>query len=226
MGTPMAKYWIKIALRAGVIFLLGMAIVYAVRRGRNTVRTIAETAEPITIPIAFVPLRVNDTAFGSIRRVRLLRSTPKQVSGVEIQAKLADSVDADRFDHCLLAAEDVQNITPHSTLTCLAESDTAGMGLVPFGTVDFNDGDAVRPLLVPASEAGRIQDNLQHDMTAPAPVPPRAAHETPAVPAVPGVPDADSLKRAIHRQVDSALRAADSAVSRGLRTDSAARHRP
>ena len=217
----MAKYWIKIALRAGVVFLLGMAIVYAVRRGRNTVRTIAETAEPITIPIAFVPLRVNDTAFGSIRRVRLLRSTPKQVSGVDIQANLADSVDADRFDQCLLAAEDVQNINTHSTLTCLAESDTAGMGLVPFGTVDFNDGDAVRPLLVPASEVGRIQDNLRHDMTAPPPPP--AAHGTDAVP---GVPDSDSLKRAIHRQVDSALRAADSAVSRGLRTDSAARHRP
>ena len=80
----MTRYWLKITLGALLIFAIGMAINFGVRKGVRTVHTVVETADPITIPIRFATFRVDGVALGKLRELKLLRTSPKQISSAEV----------------------------------------------------------------------------------------------------------------------------------------------
>jgi hypothetical protein len=158
----MRNYWIKIALGALAVFVIGMVIVTGVRKTRAKVTNTFESTDPISLPIAFVPFRLEGRKLGSLNKVVLLRDAPNQVSGVRVIVALADSVHPDKFQNCLLVVDDVEHYNEKSSFRC-EKGDTAGSHLEQFGYVHFkNTGDSV-PLLLPAQsveELKKVRFNL------------------------------------------------------------------
>jgi len=145
----MRNYWIKIALGALAVFVVGMVIVTGVRKTRAKFTNTFESTDPISLPIAFVPFRLDGRKLGSLNKVVLLRDQPNQVSGVRVIVALADSVHPDKFQNCLLVVDDVEHYNEKSSFRC-EKGDTVGSRLAQFGYVYFkNSGDSV-PLLLPA----------------------------------------------------------------------------
>jgi hypothetical protein len=158
----MRNYWIKIALGALAVFAVGMVIVTVVKKTRAKFTNTFESTDPISLPIAFLPFRLEGRKLGSLNKVVLLRDAPNQVSGVRVIVALADSVHPDKFQNCLLVVDDVEHYNEKSSFRC-EKGDTAGSHLEQFGYVHFkNSGDSV-PLLLPAQsveELKKVRFNL------------------------------------------------------------------
>lgn len=144
----MKNYWIRIVLGALAVFALGMLVVRVVGR----VREVAESAEEIEFPLAFLPFRLDGADLGELKRVRIVRATPDSVEAVHLRIELHDSVAADRLANCILVVRDVQHIDEHTTFTCAAAADTARENLVRFGTVRVGAGGEAFPFLIPRHE--------------------------------------------------------------------------
>ncbi|HEY7026481.1 MAG TPA: hypothetical protein VH438_02660 [Gemmatimonadales bacterium] len=160
----MRNYWIKIALGALAVFAVGMVIVTGIRKTKAKFTNTLESTDPISLPIAFLPFRLEGTKLGSLDKVVLLRDQPNQVSGVRVVVDLADSVHAEKFQNCLLVVDDVEHINEKSSFRC-EKGDTTGARLAQFGYVHFkNTGDSVA-LLLPAhsvEELKKVRFNLNN----------------------------------------------------------------
>lgn len=196
----MITYWLKIALGALVVFVVGLAIYRVVESGVKDVRRVTTTADPITVPLVVVPFRIDSVELGTINRIRLLRSTPRHIRGAQVSVTLGDSVQPERFANCLIAAREIRHLDQTNSMSCIAASDTGGLGLTRFGTVVFDHGALTRPLLVPQGQIDEINRDLARNGS---PEPP-----------IPGVPSRDSLDSAIRAQVQEQLRGVDSIRSR------------
>lgn len=148
----MTRYWMKIAFGAILIFAIGMAINFGVRKGVSTVHTVMETADPISIPIRFATFRVDGVALGRLRELKLLRTAPKQISSAEVTVRLDSAAYADRLSACTLRVDDVEKIDERTTFVCVT-ADNPGMpgAFEPFGEVKVEGTDIVLPLLLPAA---------------------------------------------------------------------------
>jgi len=145
----MRNYWIKIALGALGIFAGGMLLIAGFRGVKHRVRATLDSTDPIPLPVAFIPFKFDGHSLGSLHRVLLTRTTPEQISGVELIVNLHDSVTPQHFKDCTLTVQDVKNINEKTSFTCV-KGDTAGKGLLPFGLVRFGDSPDTVPLLLPA----------------------------------------------------------------------------
>lgn len=155
----MRNYWLRIALGAVAIFTVGMLGVTLARQGVGRVRGVVEGSGPITLPLAFIPFKLDGQRLGSVNKVVLLRDAPKRISAVELEIKLTDSTLASGLAGCNLAANfeaehkpgDVRvNRDPFSSgvFSCLDRSDSVPQFQV-FGRAIFQPGDVTVPLLLP-----------------------------------------------------------------------------
>jgi hypothetical protein len=155
----MRNYWVRIAFGALAIFTVGMIGVTLARQGVGRVRGVVEGSGPITLPIPFVPFKLDGQKLGTLDKVVLLRDAPKRISAVELQIKLQDSVMARGLEGCRLAAnlDDQHNkrgvnvkVGPLSTgvFSCFHGSDSSAH-LQEFGRAVFQPGDVTVPLLLP-----------------------------------------------------------------------------
>jgi hypothetical protein len=155
----MRDYWLRIALGATAIFTVGMIGVSLARHGVGRVRGVMEGSGPITLPIAFVPFKLDGERLGSVNKVVLLRDAPKRISSVELEIKLKDSVLARGLEGCHLAAnfdDDREpggarvEVDPFSSgvFSCLDRSDSVPRFQM-FGRAVFQPGDVTVPLLLP-----------------------------------------------------------------------------
>jgi hypothetical protein len=162
----MRNYWLRIALGAAAIFTVGMIGVSLARQGVGRVRGVVEGSGPITLPVAFVPFKLDGRKLGNITRVVLHRDGPKQIASVELQVKLGDSVLARGLEGCRLAANlaDEHGRDVHirvgpltgGVFSCLHGTDSTP-GFQEFGNAVFQPGDIKVPLLLPND----IVDDLQ-----------------------------------------------------------------
>lgn len=155
------NYWTKIGLGALAIFAVGMVLVGMGRRGTEWVEHVAHSASTISVPIVFVPFRLDGRDIGSIRRLDIMRDAPDHVTGATIAVKLAQRAKLPA-EACALAIDDLERIGDGATFYCADADAQAAEGLVPFGTVRFEPSGATRTLLLPqeviddlASEMGR-----------------------------------------------------------------------
>jgi hypothetical protein len=155
----MRNYWLRIAIGAAAIFTVGMIGVTLARQGVGRVRGVVEGTGPITLPIAFVPFKLDGRKLGSVNKVVFLRDAPKRISSVELEIKLKDSTLASGLAGCHLAANfDAEhkpgsvrvNADPFSSgvFSCLDRSDSVPQFQV-FGRAVFQPGDVTVPLLLP-----------------------------------------------------------------------------
>ena len=142
----MSRYWMRIILGALAIFLVGTTLYYGARSGKRRVQQIADSDAPITIPLAFIPFKVDGRELGTLSRLQILRSAPKQVEAVNFRVKLADSVGDEMLSRCILVAGDngmnfeFKHINPNSTFYCATAKDTAGKNLAPLGSIETQRG--------------------------------------------------------------------------------------
>jgi len=162
----MRGYWLRILLGAFAVFAIGMLGITIFRRGRSKVEAVITSADPISIPLAFVPFQLNGSKLGTLEHVVVNRDAPKKVSSIDLQVKLGDSLTAQGLAGCRLAAN-VEDESPRHgdpnihinrleqrTFFFCARSDS---GFQEFGSVAFAPGNVKVPLLVPEQLAQRLQ---------------------------------------------------------------------
>jgi hypothetical protein len=155
----MRNYWIRIALGALAIFVVGMVGITLVRRGVSGVTAVAEGTGPITLPVAFVPFKLDGQKLGTIHRIKIYRSAPHTVKSVNLLVRLADSVNPARMQHCILVAESFEKIDDKTTIRCAAAADTGGRDLAAIGNVSFTTGHERFPLLMPREAIRELTDS-------------------------------------------------------------------
>jgi hypothetical protein len=210
----MRNYWIKILLGAFAIFAIGMIGVTMVRKGIAKVNSVVDSDDSITIPLAFVPFSLGGERLGTLQHVTVERSSPREVSGVELEVDLGDSLVAAGLGGCRLAANiesdsSEPGINIHAsrgskdTFNCIP-GDSTPSHLVQFGEAVFQPGEVRVPLFVPLELVSEVNRALADDS-----LPPELEAR------------ADSLTDLAEMKSDSAMqeamRMADSVGKRGRR---------
>ena len=155
----MRNYWLRIALGALGVFAVGMVGITLARQSMGRVRGVVEGSGPITLPILFVPFKLDGQKLGTLSKVVLLRDAPKRISAVELEVKLRDSAVARGLEGCRLAANfDAQHppgrarvsVDPLSSgvFSCLHGADSNGQ-FQEFGRAVLQPGNVSVPLLLP-----------------------------------------------------------------------------
>jgi hypothetical protein len=219
----MRSYWMRIALGAAAIFIVGMVGLTLVRRGLGKVHGVVHGSGPISIPLAFIPFQLNGDKLGSLERVTLEREAPNHVSSVELEVKLSDSLLARGLEGCRLAANldsessDRPGVSVHKrpfaegSFWC-TQGDSSEAELVEYGEAVFNPGDVTVPLLLPRGMVEELQNlDFGDDST-----PPVAGVQVDSIVAAPRLA-ADSVKAALRTSMIDSLR------SEGLRRGDSAR---
>jgi hypothetical protein len=134
----MRNYWLRILLGAVAIFTVGMVGVTLARQGMGRVRGVVEGSGPISLPVAFLPFKLDGEKIGNIQRIKILRNAPNQVRSVHLQVRLADSVSPSRLDPCILVAQSFENISSETTVLCSDAEDTVGEDLAAVGEININ----------------------------------------------------------------------------------------
>jgi hypothetical protein len=155
----MRTYWLKIALGALAVFAFGMAFRAVFLAVKARVRAVAQSSDPISIPLAFVPFRLEGERLGTFDRAVLIRKSPKKVTSVRLGVKLTDSAASARLSGCDLLA----HLTPDrhgagaeftdAEFTCVKGDSVEVHGAERFGEVDFEPGDLSLALYVPSDVA-------------------------------------------------------------------------
>lgn len=147
----MRGYWTRIILGMLGIFVVGYGVVSAVRAGKSRVRQVTQSADPISIPLAFIPFNLGEQRVGTVRRLTILRREPKSVTGFRIRVDLSD-LEALRLltANCVMTVDDPTRLNSRTSFQCV-QADSA---LVEFGRVELlPEGGGARidvPLWLPA----------------------------------------------------------------------------
>jgi hypothetical protein len=147
----MQRYWLRIALGALLVFAVGMTAISIYRNGRATVEALANSADPITIPLAIMPFQLDGDRLGRIQEVQIRRDAPKRVSGVGLVVKMSDSAASkDLLTACLLTINDAPADHSSPSFHCATPADSLADSLTVFGDVRFEPGSVVRAFFLPA----------------------------------------------------------------------------
>lgn len=157
------RYWIRISLGALAIFAVGMVFIGMGHKGSAWADHVAHSASTISIPLVFVPFRLDGESIGSIKRLDIMREAPEHVSGALIAVKLRDGVGLP-MESCELAIDDLDDIGDGATFYCADEAAQLAEELVRFGTVVFEPGGARRALLLPLEVIEEIGDDMHQDV--------------------------------------------------------------
>jgi hypothetical protein len=148
----MQRYWFGIAIGAVAVFMVGLLVLNAGRHGARMVERTLDSADPISIPLAFVPFRLGGREVGTIREVQFVRSSPEVVRGVELEVKIEDPTALDQLRDCALATSDVANFNRRTTFKCLSPETATSGDFIAFGKVSVEGAGIVQTLLVPVDE--------------------------------------------------------------------------
>jgi hypothetical protein len=207
----MRNYWIRIALGAFAVFAVGMVIHNVGSRAKDSIENTLNSTDPISLPIAFVPFRLDGQKVGTIKKVVLLRNDPKHISSVRVVVEMADSQGVNLLQDCLIAVDDLERLNDRSTFRC-QQADTAGSGLEHFGVVSISGTTDSFPLLLPASAVQDIKTtaleiHIGHQQAMTDSVNEAVEAQTDSISAV-AEARADSISAAAERMGDSISRAA------------------
>jgi hypothetical protein len=161
----MRGYWLRILLGAIGIFAVGMLAVTAVRATRSGVRRVARSSDPITIPLPFVPFRLEGQRQGTFQRVVIRRDAPNDLRSVDLYIDLGNDTLAQQIHRCsgiraLLREGPGGTGTLHDAEFACVNSDSAASELEPLGEVHFAPGGHTAPLLVPPEVATKFRREM------------------------------------------------------------------
>jgi hypothetical protein len=155
----MRSYWLRILFGAIAIFAVGMVGVTLARQGMGTVRGVVEGSGPITLPVGFIPFKLDGEKIWTIQRVKIFRNAPKQVRSVNVRVRLADSVSPGRLDPCILVAEGFEHMNSETTVLCSTAEDTVGENLVGVGEIALTKSNRSFKLYMPRETLQEMTDS-------------------------------------------------------------------
>ncbi len=158
----MQRYWLKILIGALATFGVGMLFFTVVRGGARKIERLKDTSEPINIPLAFIPFTVDGQRLGTLRGLRVLRSTPEKVERLEFRVKVEAGADSVLPEGCMLTVRDPEHIDGKNAFECLMAKDTAGKGLALVGHVEFPEGRVIS-LIAPQGTLDSFNFAFHHD---------------------------------------------------------------
>ena len=156
----MRRYWLKIVVGALAVFLVGYTGVFLVRSGIGRGRSLIQSSNPVSIPLAFVPFNLDGLRTGTFQHITIRREAPKVIAGFDLRIKLSDSAKADALEGCRLTpAGRSDHFDLDRGFVCLAP-ETPDEGLVRFGEVVFTQrgGHRVRvPLFLDSATVADLR---------------------------------------------------------------------
>jgi hypothetical protein len=155
----MQRYWLRIALGAAAIFVLGMGVITLARNSIAELQALATSTRPISIPLVIMPFRLNSTQIGTVRRLDILRRSPRQVSGIRLTVRLDDSVTAARLPDCRVTLFEPEGFADGSGFRCVGAADSAAQNLKLIGEIAFEPSGVVRALFAPPDHADHWQSH-------------------------------------------------------------------
>ncbi len=120
----MRGYWLKIAGKALIIFVVGYGLVSAVRAGKREVVRVVETSAAVTVPLPFVPFNFDGARSGTFRKAVFHRSAPNQIEGIDVTVRLSDLALLSRLDGCHATVDDPTRLNERSSFRCVALDST------------------------------------------------------------------------------------------------------
>jgi hypothetical protein len=163
----MRNYWLKILLGALAVFMVGMIGVTLARRGIAGVERVVASDKPLTIPLGLVPFELQGERLGKLDHVTLMRKSPQEVTAVELEVNLADSLVARGLSGCRLVANmetrgdsgiDIRVGPRASTVFyCAGADDSTTADLLEYGHATLQPGDIEIPLLLPRDMVKELQ---------------------------------------------------------------------
>jgi hypothetical protein len=163
----MRNYWLKILLGALAVFAVGMIGVTLARRGIAGVERVVASDQPLTIPLSLVPFELQGERLGKLDHVTLFRKSPQEVTAVELEVNLADSLVARGLAGCRLVANmeargdsgiDIRVGRHASTVFyCAGPGDSAQTDLLEYGHAVLQPGEVEIPLLLPRDVVKELQ---------------------------------------------------------------------
>lgn len=169
----MRTYWFKILAGAFVIFAIGMIGVSLARQGIAKVNSVMASSDPLTIPLGFIPFVMSGERLGHLDHLTIQRTSPREVSGVELEVDLGDSLLALGLRGCRLAANfesdsqqsgiNIRASRRHEAFSCLA-GDSIPAHLVAFGEAVFQPGEVRVPMFLQEDLVRELRD-LADDST-------------------------------------------------------------
>lgn len=155
----MRNYWLRIFVGALAIFAVGMVGVTLARQGMGRVRGVVEGSGPITLPVAFVPFKLDGEKIGTIQRIKIFRNAPKQVRSVNVLVRLADSVRPSRLERCILVADGFERFNSETTVLCSNAQDTVGENLAAVGEIELTKNHRSFRLFMPRDAIQELTDS-------------------------------------------------------------------
>lgn len=160
----MRNLWVRIGLSAGAVFGIGMLIVMGVRAGKAKFHDLVDSDADIRIPLmGIVPFQLGNARLGDIRRLTLLRDAPQHLTGVRVEARLADSASLEGLKDCaFLTVNDPQHLDNRTRFSCVTDL----AGLDSFGTVEVTHRQGgepttlMRTLVLPATDVQQLRDAM------------------------------------------------------------------
>ncbi len=189
----MGKYWLKIGLRAALIFLVGFGVVSAARRVHDSI----VTGHGITIPLGgIIPFKLDGAQVGTLRSLTFHKRErePGGIAGVDVSARISDSAVFERLGDCHVSVTDTHHFDERTSFICL-KSDS---GYLAFGEVKISQRtptglhSLILPLMLPESTVLEMQH--------------QAGDSIPSV-------SADSVRSAVEERVRAQQRVYDDSVN-------------
>lgn len=151
----MQRYWGRIAAGALAVFFVGMIVITLARRGIANFDALAKSDRPIGIPLALLPFRLEGDELGTVRRLELLRSSPKTVTGIRLTVRLQDSSAVANLESCAVTLHEAQAFGGRDGFVCSSAADSAAEHLEQIGELVVEPGGLVRAILAPAAHAAQ-----------------------------------------------------------------------
>jgi hypothetical protein len=155
----MRNYWLRIIVGAVAIFAVGMVGITLARHGMGHVRGVVEGSGPITLPVGFLPFKLDGEKIGTIRSIRINRNAPKEVRSVNVVVRLADSVGPNRLEPCILVAQGFEDINSQTTVLCSTAEDTVDENLLQVGAIKLTPGNRSFQLFMPRDAIQELTDS-------------------------------------------------------------------
>lgn len=130
----MRSYWTKIGIGAAAVFAVGYAGMMIVRSAVERGRSLFESADPITIPLAFIPFTLDGREIGTFQRVTIRRDAPRVVSDIDLRIKASEGLDSELGACAITTAGSELDLD--RGFVCVSDSALVAR-LVPFGRVRF-----------------------------------------------------------------------------------------
>jgi hypothetical protein len=143
----MKRYWIRIALGALGIFVVGMVLVSAGRRGVEKVSQLA-MEHTVRLTRGVAPFQIDNRRLGTLTEVRMDPDRSQDFPFISLTVQLDSTVPRADLEDCILLASDLESVGDENGIHC--SQGVSRDSLVEMGEVTFEPSGEQLSIYVPS----------------------------------------------------------------------------